>query len=259
MKQKMMNITCFAIFALPLLWGVGCVQDSYYNVDVPVVFQERLSSIASSSSIEPISSSTIVIEPPISSSSEISSSSSIPVSIPQQSWDASLVVNHNVPGTIQAEDYLPPEYPAPFWESDPLTNKGGVTHRRNPNPGGVDMESNNQPSGKHVSHFDAGEALSYVLKVSASRTYQVSMNYARTRADNTPLEVPLIIYIYEPGKYVDFVAIDTLWAPATAGGDAGWSTFRMSRSANLRLNEGTWIMTVSPYIGNMNLDYIRFQ
>jgi hypothetical protein len=239
---------------------VGCVQDSYYNIDVPVVFVPPPSSIASSSSIIPVSSSTLIIEPVISSSSEISSSSIIPVSVIAVTWDQSLVVDHNVPGIIQAEDYLPPQYPAPFWESDPTTNKGGVTHRRNPNPGGVDMESNNQPSGKHVSHFDAGEALSYRLVVTAGRTYQVSMNYARTRADNTPPEVPVVIYIYDPrNNFIDFVAMDTLWAPATAAGPAGWGTFRLSQSKNLKLDPGTWIMTVEPLVGNVNLDYIRFQ
>ena len=186
------------------------------------------------------------------------------------------VILHKVPSDrIHAENYLPPEFGAPFHENTPNTVHVGsnpvATHSYRPDGHGVNLEyvtDVNEGGANQIAlaFFDSGERLSYAIYVEKAGVYTIRM---RNNAPHVGVRIPQnfqILNFCDMRKVEQrfgipaIVVSDPSDASVLSGPNAGpnkWNKWTFSE-VDVALKKGHHIFVVIRPEGSLNINFFDF-
>jgi|GEM_PF-236949 len=152
--------------------------------------------------------------------------------------------NHNVPGTIEAEDYdIGGEgiaYHEVPWGNDSAEKNSGGHYRTGANEG-VDIEYNSSKRRYNISHTNGGEWIKYTLHVEQTGIYDVTT-----------------VVVGNASYSLTFDDIDEHPTVSVNTG-SGWEDYQNMVTSDVYLTAGTHVMRFSLMGGGINIDKFIFE
>lgn len=147
---------------------------------------------------------------------------------------------HNIPGTIEAEDFDNGGQGIAYFDNSPTINEGGYNYRNSTDGVGVDIE--NSAGSIHLSHTGSGEWVKYTFNVLESGIYDITMPVATGNGNAS------IWLIFDDVTICPTVSIDT----------KGWNNYLNLTVPDISLTEGQHVMAIH-FGGGINVDKFVFE